>query len=190
MKHWRSMKISDNYLEKVFPEPPLIAFKRQKNIKDYVVRARVPPPLRKNPRRQIPGMRKCGRQCHACPYIKEEKELKCGETNWKLSKSLNCKDKNVIYMIECNKCYSKYIGETERELKDRLSDHKTYIRSEKSNQPVGEHFNLPGHSIDNLTVIILEKVKVNDELYRKEREKYLIRKFDTFHNGMNKNQGG
>ena len=155
-----------------------------------MVRAKVPPPLKKNPRRKIPGMRKCGRQCHACPYIKEEKQLKCGETIWKLSKELNCKDKNVIYMIECSKCYSKYIGETERELKDRISDHKTYIRSEKLNQPVGEHFNLPGHSIDNLTVIILEKVKVNNELYRKEREKYLIRKFDTYHNGMNKNQGG
>ena len=29
-KHWRSMVSQDNYLERVFPEPPLIAFKRQK----------------------------------------------------------------------------------------------------------------------------------------------------------------
>ena len=132
----------------------------------------------------------CTKTLNVCPYIKEEKEIQCGEIKWKLNKPLNCNDKNVIYMIECSKCHSKYIGETERELKDRISDHKTYIRSKKLNQPVGEHFNLPGHSIDNLKVIILEKVKVNNEQYRKEREKYLIRKFDTYYNGMNKNQGG
>ena len=157
MKHWRSMKNSDNHLKKVFPEPPLIAYKRQKNIKDYVVRAKIPPTLTKNPRRKIPGMRKCGRQCHVCPYIKEEKEIQCGEVKWKLNKPLNCNAKNVIYMIECSKCHSKYIGETERELKDRISDHKTYIRSKKLNQPVGEHFNLPGHSIDNLPISFVFK---------------------------------
>ena len=31
-KHWRSMTNQDQYLAKVFPEPPLTAFKRQKNL--------------------------------------------------------------------------------------------------------------------------------------------------------------
>ena len=93
-------------------------------------------------------------------------------------------------MIECNKCMLKYIGETERTLKDRIGEHKTYITQKHLNQPVGQHFNQPGHSIDNLKVIILEKVKQNNKQYRKEREKYLINKFDTFNQGMNKNIGG
>ena len=46
-KHWKSMKMSDKHLENVFPDPPLIAYKRQKNIRDFVVRAKVPPPIKK-----------------------------------------------------------------------------------------------------------------------------------------------
>ena len=93
-------------------------------------------------------------------------------------------------MIECNKCKIKYIGETERTLKERVGEHKTYIRQKHLNQPTGEHFNQPDHSTDNFTVTIIEKVKQSEQLYRKEREKYLINKFDTFCNGLNKNIGG
>ena len=42
-KHWRSMVTSDQYMAEVFPEPPLIAYRRQKNIKEFLVRAKVPP---------------------------------------------------------------------------------------------------------------------------------------------------
>ena len=41
-KHWRSMKSQDEYLAKVFPEPPLVGFKRQRNIHDHIIRAKVP----------------------------------------------------------------------------------------------------------------------------------------------------
>ena len=96
----------------------------------------------------------------------------------------------MIYLIECNKCKIKYIGETERTLRERVGEHKTYIRQKHLNQLTGEHFNQPGHSIDNFSVTIIEKVKQSAKLYRKEREKYLINKFDTFYNGLNKNIGG
>ena len=64
-----------------------------------------------------------------------------------------------------------------------------YIRRKETNQPIGKHFNLPGHSQDNVGITILERVKVNNILYRQEREKYLIRKFNTFYSGMNKSPG-
>ena len=49
-----------------------------------------------------------------------------------------------------------------------------------------EHFNLPGHSLNDLTVTILEQVKVNDQMYREEREHFLIRQFNTYYNGVNR----
>ena len=42
-KPWRSMVTSDQYMAEVFPEPPTIAYRRQKNIKEFLVRAKVPP---------------------------------------------------------------------------------------------------------------------------------------------------
>ncbi len=40
----------------------------------------------------------------------------------------------------------------------------------EENQPIGSHFNLPGHAQDNVTVTILDRVKVNNIIYRQERE--------------------
>ena len=49
-----------------------------------------------------------------------------------------------------------------------------------------EHFNLPGHSLSDMTLTVLEIVKSSDDVYRKEREKYCIRKFNTYYKGLNK----
>ena len=39
----------------------------------------------------------------------------------------------------------------------------------------GQHFDSPGHSLSDLCITVLERVRSNDYLYRKEREKYFIR---------------
>ena len=90
-------------------------------------------------------------------------------------------------MIECNKenCKQRYIGETKFDLKTRISQHLGYINTKKLDQPTGKHFNQPGHSKHNLRATVLKKVKVNDLQYRKEREHFHIRKFQTFCRGLN-----
>ena len=89
--------------------------------------------------------------------------------------------------MECDKenCHKKYIGETGRIFKYRLDEHRGYINTKDESQPTGAHFNLPGHSLANLKATIIEQVLVNTELYRKERETFYIRKFNTY-DGMNK----
>ena len=107
---------------------------------------------------------------------------------WKINNKVNCESQNVVYMIECNldRCGKRYIGQTERKLKERMSEHRGYVTNRILTEATGLHFNLPGHSIANMTITILEKVKKNDPLYRREREKYLIRKFNTFYKGLNR----
>ena len=85
-------------------------------------------------------------------------------------------------MIECNKpnCNKKYICETERTRHDRICEHVGYIRTQKHEKATGYHFNLPGHTLANMKVSILEKVKIDSSEYRKERETYHICKFNTF----------
>ena len=186
-KHWRLMT-QDSYLKSVFPEPPLVAFRRQRNIADFLIRAKLPPKQGQHKKRRLNGMKKCGKICLICPYINERKRVEGNNFSWFINNNMNCKShKNIIYMIECNKptCKQRYIGETERNLFDRICEHIGYIRTEKHEKATGHHFNLPGHSLANMTATILEKVKVNDPEYRKEREKYHIRKFNTFYSGIN-----
>ena len=91
-------------------------------------------------------------------------------------------------MLECDKhnCNQRYVGETERELKERMKEHIGYAKNNIITNATGEHFNLPGHSFQNMKFTIIEKVKQKDTIYRQEREKYHIMKFNTFYDGMNR----
>ena len=188
-KHHRSMVNQDQYLAEVFEQPPLTGFKRQPNIRNHLIRAKLPNTRKPYPQRTNRGMNKCGRECPACPFIKEQRKIKVNEkSDWKIMKQVNCNSFNVVYMIECEKtkCNQKYIGETKRTLKSRLADHRGYITSENLSTATGAHFNSTGHSLSDMKISIIEQVKKKDDIYRKQREHYHIEKFNTFNRGLNK----
>ena len=82
--------------------------------------------------------------------------------------------------------HKRYIGETDREIKKRINEHLGYIRNYDEEKATGKHFNLPGHSVANMKMTIMEQVKTQSDYYRKEREEFFIRKLATFNTGMNK----
>ena len=189
-KHWRAMTSHDQYLASVFPDPPLTAFRRQSNLRNMLIRAKVPEKPRPYPERRIKGMFKCAKQCTACPFIKEDKMVKTNNNGrWILNRKLSCENSNIVYMIECQKSNCKqnrYIGETGRALKYRLAEHRGYIVNSLTNTATGAHFTSPGHSLSDMRILILEQVKVRSLAYRKEREKFFINKFNTYYKGMNR----
>ena len=67
-KHWRSMA-------QVFPEPTLVGFRRQRNLKDHIIRAKVPAPAPQYPKRERKGIVRCGK-CSICPFIREGTSIK------------------------------------------------------------------------------------------------------------------
>ena len=96
---------------------------------------------------------------------------------------------NVVYLIECTKENCKnniYIGETSRTLRSRLAEHRGYVTSQVTDQATGAHFNLPGHTVANMKATVIEMVKKQSDVYRKERENFFIRKFNSYHAGLNK----
>ena len=74
----------------------------------------------------------------------------------------------------------------ERELREQISEHRGYIYDKNLTQATGAHFNLPGHQLSDMKVTVLEKVKKFEESYRKERESFYIRIFNTFYRGINR----
>ena len=65
-----------------------------------------------------------------------------------------------------------------------ITFHKQIINNNKTNtqqqQNTGKYFNLPGHSLLDLSIVIQVKVRSSDDMYRKEQEKHLIRKLNTY----------
>ena len=52
-------------------------------------------------------------------------------------------------------------------------------------EPSGQHFSLPGHSVSNLQGLAVEHVRNKDPFVLKAREAYLIQKFDSYRKGLN-----
>ena len=78
----------------------------------------------------------------------------------------------------------RYIGETKRHLRYRLAEHRGYIQNKQTEKATGAHFTLPGHSVANLRITVIEQVKKESDIYRQEREKFFINKLNTFYGGF------
>ena len=138
--------------------------------------------MNSRPRRVNPGMKIC-LKCGVCPYIKEGKSVNATSTGYKV-------DINIKYLLGCKKCPQRYIGETERMLKERFSEHRGYVNTKNLSKTTGAHFNKKGHSISDMEITIIEKLFTEDPQFRKQREKMYIQKFNTRHRGLNKMNGG
>ena len=90
-KHWRTMVGNDPHLKEVFPLPPLVAYRRPQNIRDKIIRSKVPGKITRS-KRIIPGMTKCN-DCPICPFVKEGKTVK--STAIKCTVDINCQTKNM-----------------------------------------------------------------------------------------------
>ena len=64
-KHRRGLTSLDPYLKQVFPEPPLLTYKGHTIIRDYLIRAKVPP----KQNRPIKQRKKLMNKCHPCITI-------------------------------------------------------------------------------------------------------------------------
>jgi len=69
----------------------------------------------------------------------------------------SCKN-NVIYKIACNNCDATYVGQTKRQLRTRVREHKSNIKSDPSKHSViSEHIVKFNHSFDWDNVKILDR---------------------------------
>ena len=194
-KHWEVMTKEDPRMKRIFPEPSTVAYKRAKNLKDLLVKAKVS--TKRKSTRKLNGYHRCGRgffnQCVTCSLIPEKgiKTHKCMRDNkiYQITNPVTCLSTNVIYKITCKKarCDFVYIGQTNRRFADRFTDHKTYVSTKDLQQVCGAHFNKPGHSKSDMNPAILEQVyPKNDPFVLDLREKYWINKYQSLEYGANR----
>ena len=118
-RHNHSVKsIIQNYPETgtIFSQPPLISFKRDKNIGNFLVRSS----FQTNDQ---PGTFKCARaRCKTCPFIHNANNISGPKRSIKITDNFTCTSANVIYCITCTYCKKIYIGERGRRLGDRFRE--------------------------------------------------------------------
>ena len=172
--------------KKAFPNPSVIAYRRNASLRDLLVHSTL---SHENSSSQQPaGIKKCNHpRCLTCSFLQE------GQTNYtffttnearKITDSISCHSKNLIYLIECTKCHLQYIGETKRQLNERFGEHRRSILNHHQlsiTTPVSLHFNQAGHSINDVHLIPIELIRSKRDSVRKAREAHLINKAKTLH---------
>ena len=127
---------------RIFSQPPLISFQRDKNIGNILVSSA----FKTN---EQPGTFKCARaRCKTCPFIYNVEKLSGPKRSIKITDHFTCTSANVIYCITCTLCKKLYIGETGRRLGDRFREHLRDVEKDDkdASKPIARHFNLPNHS--------------------------------------------
>ena len=140
VKHWHLIEKSP-LLSRLFPNRPTVACRTHKSIRKQLTRARLedskivykidrdltllcePLPALNAP----PLIKRCSNNCLTCraldtkPYIKSTS--KGTYHNLKITNTISCKTRNVIYVIICTRCKVQYAGMTTQPLHNRFRNH-------------------------------------------------------------------
>ena len=102
-KHWSIIESSKDF-SRVFPEKPIMAYRRPKSLRDLLVHAKLKPDPKDN--KPLAESKPCGRaRCQTCKIILGTQTVKSSSgAVVKLKCDTNCKIANVVYLISCCKC--------------------------------------------------------------------------------------
>ena len=158
-----------------------------------LVRAEVPPTNDSSIPPIQHGMFRCTSRCVTCQeHILESDSFKSHTTgaHHNIRGHITCTTSNIIYLISCRICGIQYIGETKNSLKKRFYGHRSTVKTQKLDTPVGQHFNLPNHSISDVILQGIEALANRRESVRLSREKMWIKRVHTIHpHGLNIQEG-
>lgn len=182
-KNWSIIE-SHHRLKTIFPEPPVLSFKRPKNLRDILVHAEVKDNLRRDSRVLVDpdaGCKQCKKpKCKLCKDIQTTTTFSSHVTgkSYEIRQSVDCTSTNVIYLIDCDVCGIQYVGETMNDARERFRNHRSTIKHHKKHpdKPVASHF---GHHKNGLKVTIIECLGNQSKFRRLYREKFWIETLQT-----------
>jgi len=161
---------NDNETGRIFSQPPLISFIRDKNIGNFLVRS-----ILKSDGQPL-VLLNARKRCNTCTLIHNADKITGPKRLIKLTDRVTCTSANVIYCITCTLCKKIYIGEAERRLGDRFREHLRDVeRNDKdASKPVAWYFNLPNHSSQHMTICGLSVHQGNMESRKNLEQKFIF----------------
>ena len=106
------MLLSDPATRPIFPEHPLLSYRRDRNLRDYLVHS-----AERND--SDAGTFACRHpRCLMCRHTTSQTILQSPKRLYTIRDRFSCQSENVVYSIICRRCGSLYIGETGRRLRN------------------------------------------------------------------------
>ena len=136
------------------------------------------------------------RECSLCPFTGPAADKKTTVTQVKIHHSgltleikepITCRDSFCLYILSCLKpgCLVQYGGMCSRPVYLRFAEHLADIKSGNTACPVGKHWQEPGHTLEHLEFMPVEKLGVRDRVTLRMREGELINRTGVLLAGLN-----
>ena len=101
------MLLSDPATRTIFPELPLVSYRRDRNLRDYLVHSA-------ERSDSDAGTFACRHpRCLTCRHTSSQTILQSPKRLYTIRDRFTCQSENVVYSIICRRCGCLYIGETE-----------------------------------------------------------------------------
>ena len=186
-KHWDLIE-NDPSLKNIFPQPPIMAYRRPRSLRDILVSSTVTKRSPSTPGGYTPCKRK---NCVCCVAANTECKFQSTATSQKYTifTQTNCKTSNCIYILTCDICKIQYVGETKTTFNLRWNNHRSFYKTNK-NCPLTRHLKSNGHPFEKVTFQIIEQNSTWDDAARRSREQFWIYQLRTLEpDGLNERDG-
>ena len=196
-KHWPILGIDRN-ISNVFEKPPIIAYRRNKNLRDLIGSNNIinNEKICESKKLTVGKCQPCkgrmGNLC--CEQVKDTEDFKSNVTGkeYKIFHTVNCKSTFLIYLMECSICKIQYVGKSEWRLNRRINQHRNDVWRIEG-PPCDKHFQKQDHDftkhakftvIEKLEKVTNDKEKTRSILEHKE-DKWILRLKTLIPEGLN-----
>ncbi|XP_045889185.1 uncharacterized protein LOC123959274 [Micropterus dolomieu] len=151
-KHWSILECDPN-LNHLAVSRPHFCFRRGRNIRDFVVSSMYKEPTQTNwLSLQLYGNYRFDTKIFNHPHSGKKYNIK---------ECINCLSTHVVRVLKCP-CGLMYVGQTKRNLKVRVAEHKAAIRNENMDYAISRHYREKKHgSATTLKFIGIEILRPN-----------------------------
>lgn len=144
--HLRYQQMIDEYpaLKCIFPEPPILSFQRNKNLRNWLVHSSLtkpPPNASRSHGYSTPCSSKRGMGCKLCNSMSNTNSI----TNTIARKTCytsggKCNTTDTIYAAECTKHNLLYVGQSSQQLNKRFNGHRSDVKVKPKACELSRHF--------------------------------------------------
>ena len=132
------------------------------------------------------GTYPCGApRCRTCAHVSATTIIAGPRLNMTIREHFTCKSSDVICCISCRRCPVLYIGETGRMLRERTGEHLRAITRNPPGFPVAEHFNKPGHGLNDMEVRCVKQCRGTNDARRRDKMRLIFHLGTFWPHGLN-----
>ena len=146
-----------------------MAYRHPPNLRTLLVRAQFKPKQQLSYKGNSQCLQVHCKTCRNIQPLKSFKSLGTGKV-FQIKATANCKMANVVYVNECRKCKKPCVRETENALHIRMNGNQLDIKHRHLDKLVANHFNSKCHSLEDLSIFVIEQIHRGGELSQRERK--------------------